>query len=391
MRRIYLVRHGKPDFPDDGRWCLGRTDTALGTLGKLQAVMLGKEAEGWNIEKIFCSPLSRARQTAEPVLVSLRGAAGFGITVLEDLTELDAGIWDGHSFEEIRARWPELYEKRVDPTVLIPGQEPYEDAQKRFLRGLYAAVDNSTGNIAIVAHTTVFCLALCALTGRPWHELRSFSLPYGSYTVLEQEEPGAPLTVRPEDIGLLPHPALDGDLCMRLLFTSDLTTDAIVRHCKAVRDEAMRVAGAVNAALSAKSSGSGGSAIRGMLDLRLVESGALLHDVARLGSSHEALGAKLMEELGYPEVASVIRQHKEPDSTEVNEAGIVCMADKCRKGELPVSVEQRFYLKMFCNEDPAAEEAAKRRYALACELRQNINGLCGSELVKIGSFSDGPA
>ncbi len=376
MRKIYLVRHGKPYFTGEGRWCIGRTDTPVGTLGKLQAVMLGKEAEAWNLSAVYSSPLRRARQTAEPVLAALR-TPDARLRVKEDLIELDAGIWDGHSFAEIQQRWPELYEKRVDPEVLIPGQEPYEDAQNRFLTALYAAVDESSGNIAIVAHTTVFCLALCALSGKPWKELRSFNLPYGSYTVLGQDSPGEALRLDPEDIGLLPHPELDEDICMQLLLASDLTTDQIIRHSAAVKDEALRVADALN------------SAHPGLLDRKLVESGALLHDVARLGESHEKLGAKYIEDLGYPEISDIIRQHKELDSSEINEAAVVCMADKCRKGEIPVTVEQRFEAKLQNFYDPQALASAKRRYALACEVRNRINEICGTELIPVGSFENG--
>lgn len=379
MRKIYLVRHGKPDFPDDGRWCLGRTDLPLGTLGKLQASLLGKESEGWLLNAVFCSPLARARETAEPILSALNaaGAAEKTLSVYEDLTELDAGVWDGHSFEEIKLRWPDLYETRVDASIPIPGQEPYEEAQKRFLRGLYAAVDNSIGNIAIVAHTTVFCLALCALTGRSPYELRSFRLPYGSYTVLEQEAPGCALSVCPEAIGLLPSPPPDEELCTALLYASDLTSDSVVRHCMAVRDEALRIASALNAARP-----------EAPLDLKLVEAAALLHDVARFAPEHEKVGAEYLEELGYPEVSEVIRQHKELDSPEINEAAVVFIADKCRKGELPVTVEQRFSFKLQSFNEPEALASAKRRYALACEVRSRINGACGSEIIRAGSFED---
>ena len=45
MRRVYLIRHGHPDFPLGAHMCLGRTDTPLGPLGRMQAALLGEELE----------------------------------------------------------------------------------------------------------------------------------------------------------------------------------------------------------------------------------------------------------------------------------------------------------------------------------------------------------
>ena len=99
MPSIYLIRHGKPDFPGGARMCLGRTNLPLGALGRLQAAMLGFELRG-AAEAVYSSPLSRAVQTAAPL--------GSELEVLDGLTEQYAGEWDGLTFDEIRARWPEL-------------------------------------------------------------------------------------------------------------------------------------------------------------------------------------------------------------------------------------------------------------------------------------------
>ena len=38
MRNLYLVRHGKPQYPDEHSYCVGQTDFSLSMLGNLQAV-----------------------------------------------------------------------------------------------------------------------------------------------------------------------------------------------------------------------------------------------------------------------------------------------------------------------------------------------------------------
>ena len=112
MRDIYLIRHGMPDFPGGARMCLGRTDLPLGLRGRLQAALLGAEFAGSGLGDCFCSRLTRSRETAE-----LMGCER--PVVIPGLEEMDAGEWDGLSFDEIRRRWPEYYERRGRELSLI--------------------------------------------------------------------------------------------------------------------------------------------------------------------------------------------------------------------------------------------------------------------------------
>ena len=43
MRDLYLIRHGKPQYPDEHSYCIGQTDLPLSMLGHLQAVLLHEE------------------------------------------------------------------------------------------------------------------------------------------------------------------------------------------------------------------------------------------------------------------------------------------------------------------------------------------------------------
>ena len=63
MRNLYLVRHGKPQYPDEHSYCVGQTDFSLSMLGHLQAVLLNEELSD-KISGVYCSPLLRAVKTA---------------------------------------------------------------------------------------------------------------------------------------------------------------------------------------------------------------------------------------------------------------------------------------------------------------------------------------
>ena len=60
MRTIYMIRHGKPEFPDERKYCIGRTDLPLSEEGRTQIRALGETFAGRRIEKIYTSPLSAA-------------------------------------------------------------------------------------------------------------------------------------------------------------------------------------------------------------------------------------------------------------------------------------------------------------------------------------------
>ena len=55
MRNLYLVRHGKPQYPDEHSYCVGQTDFSLSMLGHLQAVLLNEELSDKNIRGILQS------------------------------------------------------------------------------------------------------------------------------------------------------------------------------------------------------------------------------------------------------------------------------------------------------------------------------------------------
>ena len=197
MRDIYLIRHGMPDFPGGARMCLGRTDLPLGLRGRLQAALLGAEFAGSGLGDCFCSRLTRSRETAE-----LMGCER--PVVIPGLEEMDAGEWDGLSFDEIRRRWPEYYERRGRERALPPpGGEEFGPASRRFSAAVARAASLSRGDAVIVSHSSVIQTLLCTLEGVPFSCARDFNLPYGSVTRLRCPEPGRFELV---EYGRLPRP-----------------------------------------------------------------------------------------------------------------------------------------------------------------------------------------
>ena len=156
MKKVYLIRHGLPDFPDGKRMCIGTTDVPMGEAGLAQAARMAKKLPA--VTAVFSSPLTRAVQTAQ--------AIGMPVTVLDGLREMYAGEWEGLTFDEIRQRYPELYAARgLDQTIPPPGSEDEEAALLRFRGDLEKASATAPGDFAVVAHGGIIAKFLYSLTG----------------------------------------------------------------------------------------------------------------------------------------------------------------------------------------------------------------------------------
>ena len=96
---VYLARHGETTWSLTGQHT-GLTDLPLTERGERNARALGKRLDGLNFDKVFTSPLLRARRTCE--------LAGFGAAaeVDRDLVEWNYGEYEGRRTSEIRAERP---------------------------------------------------------------------------------------------------------------------------------------------------------------------------------------------------------------------------------------------------------------------------------------------
>ena len=122
MTKIIFVRHGQTEWNVLGRY-QGQTDVALSPLGIEQAEKLAAHFPVDKIEAVYSSDLARAMKTASCV------ADRFGLTVepRPELRELNFGDWEGLTYDEIVAKWPDALQNFFQhPDVLeIPHGESF--------------------------------------------------------------------------------------------------------------------------------------------------------------------------------------------------------------------------------------------------------------------------
>ncbi|MFA6506639.1 MAG: histidine phosphatase family protein [Treponemataceae bacterium] len=95
-----LIRHGRSEGNASGIF-QGRKEYPLSDIGREQAADVGRSLAAYSDAVMLCSPLSRARETAE---IAARMAGLKPPSVREELTELDTGTFTGRSWDEIREK-----------------------------------------------------------------------------------------------------------------------------------------------------------------------------------------------------------------------------------------------------------------------------------------------
>src|SRR5512142_1922193 len=96
-----LIRHGQTEWNRQERF-RGHADIPLNDTGKAQAQKLAQRLASETIDAIYCSPLQRTVQTAEPI------AAPHGLELGKEdaLVDLDVGALEGQTVEEARLAFP---------------------------------------------------------------------------------------------------------------------------------------------------------------------------------------------------------------------------------------------------------------------------------------------
>ena len=190
---LYLSRHGQTVWHRENRYA-GSSDIDLTAAGHLQAELLARWARWARPDVLYCSPMRRARDTADPVAAAI----GREPVIDPELRELHFGVAEGRTIGEIRSEQPEVVARfEADPADgHFPDAEPPSAAAAR---GAFAlrriAADNPGRRVLIVAHNTLIRLSLCHLVGIPISNYRKVLpvLDNGTLTTLTLTgDPGMP-------------------------------------------------------------------------------------------------------------------------------------------------------------------------------------------------------
>ena len=157
--KLIIVRHGQTNFNLE-RKLQGVTDNELNDNGKNQAEQTKEKLENETFDLILCSPLIRARQTADIINKERK----VKIIYDERLIERDFGEFEGKYIKEYNVDefWSYLQNKKYQKVENI----------REFLDRVYSFLDEikekyKNKNILIVAHAGISVAVECYFNGIP--------------------------------------------------------------------------------------------------------------------------------------------------------------------------------------------------------------------------------
>jgi alpha-ribazole phosphatase len=180
--RVWLIRHGEPDSDVRGR-CYGSLDVGLSPAGRVQMEHVAGRLKSEPLSAIYSSPQIRAAESAR-ILASSHAC---GCQEDPRLRELNFGEFEGRAYDEIAARYPELYRQWMEsPTkVQFPSGESFSQMRVRVIEALESILCEKEGQtVAIVTHGGVIRIAIAWVLQMPDESLFRLAQDYAAMNLL---------------------------------------------------------------------------------------------------------------------------------------------------------------------------------------------------------------
>ena len=177
---LLLIRHATNDWV--GKRLAGWTPGVhLNDEGRAQAVALARRLAVIPLDAIYCSPLERTLETAEP----LAAAHGLNIEIREALGESRIGDWTGRTLEELQKEDLWAVVQAYPGGVRFPGGESMHETQARMVAALDAIRGAHPGQtVAVVSHSDPIKLAVAYYAGLPLDLFQRLVISPASVTAL---------------------------------------------------------------------------------------------------------------------------------------------------------------------------------------------------------------
>lgn len=182
MPTVLLIRHGENDYVKKQRLAGRLPGVHLNERGRAQAQALAQALKDTPLKAIYCSPLERAVETAQPI------AAAHGLKVIrrEALVETQLGDWEGQSVKRLSRskQWKLLQEH--PSRFRFPGGEWMVEQQARLAAEIEAlcAMHKPKDIIACVGHADPLKLIIVYYIGLPLDNFQRLMVNTASISTL---------------------------------------------------------------------------------------------------------------------------------------------------------------------------------------------------------------
>jgi broad specificity phosphatase PhoE len=148
MVQIVLIRPCATDYDEQGR-ILGTLDMPLNEHGLRDVERVVGEVTPLGISAIYCGPCQSSVQTA----TALADAIDVKLKKIDDLRNIDHGLWQGMLIEDVKRKQPKVYRQwQEQPEIICPPEgEMLKTAQDRVHAALAKILKkHKEGTIALV-------------------------------------------------------------------------------------------------------------------------------------------------------------------------------------------------------------------------------------------------
>lgn len=185
---IYLIRHGDTEEPKetDFNFEKQRPDHKLSERGVIQAQKAAVRLQECNIQKIYCSDLSRALNTACIINAQL----GVDLVIRPELREIDMGELHFKSWKDVQKENPEFYAQwfRYEADLPYPSGECGADVLCRIMQIIDEIFMDELENVAVVTHGGVIRVLTASIMGMELEQRFTFDIDHCSITCISYDK-----------------------------------------------------------------------------------------------------------------------------------------------------------------------------------------------------------
>ena len=182
--RLFLIRHGDTIDEETKRVFKGTSDIPLSDKGRARLQKASQFLTHFNFDHIYTSALSRCIESGNIIAAQ----HNMKTEIADAFNEINFGIWEGRSFEEIDEENPTEFRRWVkDPDIHTPPQgEPLVNAQLRSVGIFKEMINRHRGqNIAIVTHAGILRLIFASILGMKISAIFRIAQDYGCINIID--------------------------------------------------------------------------------------------------------------------------------------------------------------------------------------------------------------
>ena len=165
MSTVVLIRPGLTDYDEQSR-VLGALEMPMNEKGleQVEGIVRHLRREGVQLEAVFASPFDPCCSTARAIAEAQKGVK---VKELEELRNVDQGLWQGLPEADVRKRYPKIFRNgRERPQTICPPEgETLSEACQRMQKVFKKAI-RKYDVFAVVASDPIATVIRCTLQAR---------------------------------------------------------------------------------------------------------------------------------------------------------------------------------------------------------------------------------